>query len=413
MIALRYFISNKREKFISVVSVISFLGITLGVATLIIVMSVMNGFHVELVRNIVGINGDIYVYNRNIDKKITNYNNIHNMLLSNNCIESVTPTILENTFVIGNRANTGAVIRGLDIENIANKKVILSNVTAGSFSNYTGNDSVAVGIGLARLLGVSVGSHIKLLVPKAISTVFGSMPRAKNFEVVAVFSSGLYEYDSQTILMPLNAVRQLFSFDREYINLLEIKIYDSEYAPEISRILSNKLNMLGLNLYLTDWTKEHKQFLDALDLERTTMFFILMLIILIASFNISSILFMIVKDKIRDIAMLRKIGASNTQIILIFIFNGMLVSIIGILFGIILGCLFSYNIQNIKSLLEYVAGIKIFEPAIYFLYRLPSVLRIKDVATIASSTAILSFVASIYPAYRAVKLRPIDLVRYE
>ncbi|MDN3031315.1 lipoprotein-releasing ABC transporter permease subunit [Rickettsia endosymbiont of Culicoides newsteadi] len=406
-VAARYFRAKKNEKFVSIISGFSLIGVTIGVAALIVVMSVMNGFHYELTKNIIGLNGDISI--TPLSRFIANYDEINKKLLSKNYIKHISPSVVGQALALGNRANSGAVIKGIDLSELKYKNQILQNVNTGDFADFSGKDVVAIGNELAYNLGIQAGDKIKLISPNSISTAFGSMPRSKEFMVVATFTSGAYDYDAATILMPLIAAQNFLSFG-EVINLIEVITIEPSnagiYAWEIQNILGSKLRVIS-------WQKSHLQFLNALAVERVAMFTILSLIIMVAAFNIVSSLFMLVKDKTSDIAVLRTIGASTRQIMLIFICNGMFIGVPGTVLGIILGTSFAYNIQSIKNILEKITGTKIFEAAIYYLYSLPSKVKMEDITLVASISIVLCFCATIYPAYKAAKLNPVDALRYE
>ena len=406
LIALRYFKAKKNERFVSIISGVSLAGIAIGVAALIIVMSVMNGFHIELTNNIVGLNGDITI--TAYDKIIKDHEDVIKKLTNYKFVKKVIPLVSGQAMVLGDGANSGAIIKGIDIVDLKHKGEIIQNTLEGSFIEYSGTNVVAVGSGLARNLGIEAGSKVKMIAPNLLSTAFGSMPRSKDFTVVAIFNSGLYDYDAATILMPLAAAQKFLSCDNG-VNLLEIHVDNQEEASNYSKLLQKDF----LSLNVRSWMHDNKQFLSALAVERTAMFTILSLIILVAAFNIVSSLFMLVKDKTKDVAILKTIGASFRQIMLIFMLNGLFVGVIGTISGVTIGLLFSYNIENIRKFLEQISGTTIFDPAIYFLYSLPSTVRLEDVVIIATIAILLSLVATIYPAYRGAVLNPVEALRYE
>ena len=407
MVSLRYFSAKKNEKFVSIISGISLAGIMIGVAALIIVMSVMNGFHIELTSNIIGLNGDISV--TPMGKVIENYDELIQKTRNHKFVKKVTPLVVGQALALGAGTNSGVIIKGINAVDLKTKGEILGNVLEGSFSDYDGANVVAVGSELARVLGISAGSKVKLIAPSLLPTAFGSMPRAKDFTVVAIFTSGRYDYDAAVMLMPV-AAAQIFLSMGQGINLLEINTDNQEKAKQYAQTLQKEF---GFSVQAKSWMQDNQQFLSALEVERVAMFVILSLIILVAAFNIVSSLFMVVKDKTKDIAILKTIGASTKQIMLIFIFNGMMIGAIGTFLGVMFGLLFSYNIENIRQFLEKLSGARIFDPAIYFLYSLPSVVRISDVVSITSIALVLSFLATIYPAYKASALSPIEAMRYE
>ncbi len=407
-IAFRYFRAKKNEKFVSIISAFSLVGVMIGVAALIVVMSVMNGFHIELTKNIIGLNGDI-VINRQ-GGSIDNYEEIKAKLLKQDYVKHVTFIAYGQALALGKSNNSGVLVKGMKLKDLSVRNEIFKNVNFGSFDNFHGKNVIALGEQLASNLGVTVGDKIRLISPNnSVSTTFGSMPRSKEFKVIAIFNSGMYDYDLTTILMPLTAAQNFLSLGND-INLIEINSLD----PDKALTYSHKIQLLlGPTLYVFNWQTLNSQFLSALAVERTAMFTILSLIITVAAFNIISSLFMLVKDKTSDIAILRTMGASTKQIMLIFIYNGMFIGLLGTTLGVILGVTFSYNIQTIKSYLERITGTKIFEAAIYFLYSLPSKVRAEDIILITSLSIILCFLATIYPSYRASKLNPVDALRYE
>ncbi len=407
IMALRYFSAKKNEKFVSVISFISLVGITIGVAALIIVMSIMNGFHTKLTSNMIGLNGDIKI--TSMAGRIDNHTDILEGLNKKPYIKNTVPMVVGQALALGARANGGAIIKGIDLKHLKNKGEIMKNIFGGSFADYHGHDAVAVGSELALSLGLYPGTKVKLISPNLLSTAFGSMPRSKTFRVVAIFNSGMYDYDAATMLMPLEAA-QTFLDVKGSINLIELHIDKPEKADEYSFQIENEYQD---KLLAKSWLQENKQFLGALQVERTAMFMILSLIIMVAAFNIIASLFMLVKDKTKDIAILKTIGASNRQITCAFMLSGMIIGVIGTFFGVLLGLLFSYNIENIRKMLEKISGTTLFDPAIYFFYSLPSEVDINDVIWVASMALLMSFLATIYPSRRAAKLNPVEAMRYE
>jgi lipoprotein-releasing system permease protein len=408
-VAIKYFKAKKNERIVSVVSAFSFLGVMLGVAALIVVMSVMHGFHIELTKNIIGLNGDINISSVFRSVSTEEYEKIKQTLGNQKYIKHYSPNVVGQALALGTKTNSGVIVRGIDLADLKYKEEILSHVIYGDFANFFGKDAIAIGSELSYSLGVKLGDKLKLISPTAVSTAFGSIPRSKEFKVVAVFASGMYDYDSATVLMPMKAA-QVFLSMGDTINLIEVRTT----APDKALLYSNQLQtLLGEEYRTRSWQQSNAQFLNALAVERVAMFTILSLIILVAAFNIISSLFMLVKDKTKDIAILRTIGATQRQIMLIFMINGMFIGLIGTVLGVLLGAGFAYNIDTIRLCLEKLVGFKIFEAALYFLYALPSKLQIEDVCLVAFVSIALCFCSTIYPSYRASRLNPVEAMRYE
>ncbi len=406
-IAFRYFKAKKNEKFVSFISFVSLIGIMIGVAALIVVMSVMNGFHRELTKNIIGINGDITIISEN--EHINNYSEIQKQLSKLDYISNITPSIYAQSLARGNRSDTGVIVKAFNLEDLKHKKEISENIIFGNIEDFIGKNPIMIGSELAYILGVKLGNIVKLISANTINTAFGTMPRSKDFTVIAIFNSGKYDYDSMTVIMPLSSAQTFFSLG-DNINIMEI--YTENY-DKADIFASNIQKILGSVYKVNSWKKTNMQLLSALAVERVAMLVILTLIIIVAAFNIVSTLFMLVKDKSRDIAILKTIGAKQSQIMMLFIYNGMIVGFLGTFMGASLGTIIAYNISSIKNFLEQISGVKIFEAAVYFLYNLPSDVQVNDVIWTCLISLILCFIATIYPSYKASRLNPVELLRYE
>ncbi len=406
-IALRYFWAKKNEKFVSIISIISLLGIAIGVSALIVVMSVINGFRMELINNVIGLNGDITIHP--IGRVIYDHQEILAELRSEDFVNKVSPIVMGEAIASTAKGHNAVVVKGIDITDLKHKQNILNNVLSGNFSDYDGLHSIAIGSTLAENIGVMAGSKVKLISPNTISTIFGSMPRAKIFKVAAIFTSGLYDYDAVTVLMPKIAAQNFFAMGDD-VNLIEVKIHDQTLTDKNAKYLQR---ILKYPVLVESWLDNNKHFLSALDVERVVMFLILTLIILVAAFNIISGLFMLVKDKTHDIAILKTMGASVKQIMFIFILSGFFIGFIGTFLGVFFGLLITYNIDNLRLFLEKFASLELFNPAIYFLYHLPYIINISDIIFIAIFSLVLSILVTIYPSYRAAKLNPVEAMRYE
>ena len=407
MIAFRYLRARRQEGFISVIAWFSLLGITLGVATLIIVMAVMNGFRQELLARILGLNGHLSVYAN--EGQLTNYNTLVVNLKTVEGVVRVTPMIEGQVMVTANKASTGAVVRGLRPQDIIKREIIAKNIKSGSLKNLQGQDTVLIGLRMAAKLGVNVGDRITLISPKGAVTAFGTMPRLKAYRVAATFDIGMFEYDSGFIFMPLIAAQRYFKLNDAVTNL-ELFTSDPDLAPE----LANKI-LLSLKgkVRVHDWQHANASFFNAIQVERNVMFLILTLIILVAAFNIISSMIMLVKDKGRDIAILRTMGATRGMIMRIFFLAGASIGTIGTLAGFALGLSFADNIETIRQWLQGLTGTELFAAEIYFLSKLPAVVDPGEVIAVVIMGLALSLAATIYPSWRAAHTDPADALRYE
>ncbi|MFC1659028.1 lipoprotein-releasing ABC transporter permease subunit [Pseudomonadota bacterium] len=401
--------SKRKEGFISVIAVFSFVGIMLGVATLIIVMSVMNGFRSELIERMLGMNAHMTIYNRsgkifNYDEEILKIQKIKDIEHANVFVEG---QVMASTKVNA----TGAIVKGIKKEDLVKKALVMDNLT-GSLDEFSNNNVIVIGMGLARALNINIGSNVKLIAPETNNTMIGAIPRMKTYKVVGFFESGMYEYDNTTIFMPLKAAQVHFKY-RDSVSGIEVMANDVENIEDVSYRLWKIYEDQSEDFKIIDWKQANASFIGALKVERNVMFIILTLIILVAAFNIISSLIMLVNDKSKNIALLRTMGATKSSVMRIFFICGSMIGILGTLFGVLLGVSFATNIQAIKKFLENITGVNLFDPTIYFLSNLPSEIFLTDVILVVSMSIGLSFLATIYPSYKATKQNPAEVLRYE
>ena len=406
MLAWRYLRSRKAEGFVSVIAGFSFLGIMLGVATLIIVMSVMNGFRAELVDRILGLNGHISVYSTGTS--LVNYGPIAYDISQIDGVVSAAPVIERQALVSYNNNATGAVIRGMTGNDIRRKDVLYSGIIQGDLNDFIGNN-IAIGVELAKRLGVKKGSTLTLVSPQFKSGPFGSIPRSKRYTVSIIFDVGMYEYNKGFIFMPLSEAQRFFSKNGS-VDYIELR---TENAEDLTGLKARLFQSLPQGLRVNDWRQSNGSFYNALQVERNVMFLILTLIILVAAFNIISSMIMLVKDKARDIAIMRTYGAGAGSVLRVFFLTGASIGIIGTLAGAGLGISFALNIETIRQFLESLTGTELFAAEIYFLSQLPAVLDWGEIATVIGMALLPSLGATLYPAWRASRLEPVEVLRYE
>lgn len=407
MIAFRYLRAKRREGFISVIAGFSFVGITLGVATLIVVMSVMNGFRVEITKKILGLSGHITVsgYERQLD----NYDAIIKKLHDIEGVVTTSAVIDGQAMAVSGETTSGVMVKGITLSDIQKRPLIADHIISGAILRFQGNNNIMIGKQLAGNLGVGVGDEITLISPQGRATAIGTMPRMKRYSIIAIFEAGMYEYDSSGIFMPLEAAQVFFKFPGS-VSGIEVMVKDPDKSSQMAQVIFTKLG----ELYpVRDWQLINASLFNALKVERTVMFLILTLIVFIAAFNIISSLIMLVNDKGRDIAILRTMGASRISIMKIFFLCGSAIGITGTLTGFMLGISFALNIESIKQVLEKMLGTRLFDPVIYFLSELPADVRADDVMKAVFVGLFFSFVATIYPAWKASHQDPAEGLRYE
>ncbi len=408
MVAGRYLRAKRKEGFISVISGFAFTGIALGVATLIIVMSVMNGFRQELLGRILGINGHIGIM-APAGYPFNNYREAVRELGELEHVKLVIPMIEGQLLVTAGKAAEGAMVRGLRAEDIERKTVLREAFKNVDMRDFAG-DNVVLGIRLATKMGLVPGDKITLISPNGKVTAFGTVPRMKSYQVIGTFEAGMYEYDANFIFMPLETAQTYFGVAGA-VTQIDVTLDDEKTLMPARRSIERSVS--GSGAYVYDWKQTNAAFFNAIDVERNVMFIILTLIILVAAFNIITGLIMLVKDKGRDIAVLRTMGAGKGMIMRIFFMDGAFIGVVGTAIGLALGLLFCRNIEAIRRGLEALVGRDLFSAEIYFLSKLPAKVDVAEVTTVVVISLLLSFLATLYPAYRAAKMDPVEALRYE
>ena len=408
MIAFRYIKSRRVEGFISISAWFSLIGIMLGVATLIVVMSVMNGFRTELVDRILGINGHLVVYNKN-EPYISNYNQIINKISDINNVIAVTPHLEGQALAKSKSTVSGVIIRGVNWSDLAAKKLLWKSLSQLTIDNYKNNENIIIGYRLAQRLNVNVGDFVSLISPSGMETALGILPIIQSFKIGGFFDLGMYEYDNNFIFIPWKKA-EVFLSTNNIAHGIEIFLKDQKFTSLVS---SDVKNRLGNELIVIDWKKRNSAFMSALAVEKNVMFIILSLIILVAAFNIISSMIMLVQTKKSDIALMRTMGASKYVIIRIFVLTGSIIGMLGTFTGTILGIVISSNIEAIRNFLTNILGSELFSAEIYFLSKLPSNININEVIMVIFVSIFLTLLASIFPAWKASRISPAEALRYE
>mgnify|MGYP000543855005 CR=1 FL=1 len=407
MLALRYLRARRREGFISVIAGFSFIGIMLGVATLIIVMSVMNGFRKELFDKILGLNGHVIV--RPLARPFTDFDDASRRLLEVQGVTHAIPLIEGQVLILSPATSTGAIVRGMREKDLKSLETVSNTIYFGTLDGFDDGGGIVIGSRLANALNVMVGGEITLVAPRGASTPFGTAPRQKRYRVAAIFEIGMSEYDSSIAFISLSEAQRFFNLEAQ-ASVLEVMVADPD---RIERLRPALQQAAGVDMILNDWRQRNATFYNTLKIERNVMFMILTLIVLVAALNIISGMIMLVKDKGRDIAILRTMGASSGAIMRVFFVTGASIGVVGTLAGFLLGVLVCVNIESIRQFVSYLTDTQLFSPDVYFLSKLPAELDWGEVAAVVIMALSLSVLATLYPSWRAARLDPVEALRYE
>jgi lipoprotein-releasing system permease protein len=407
MLSLRYLRARRKEGFISVIAGFSFLGIVLGVATLIIVMAVMNGFRGELLDKILGLNGHLLI--QPLEKPLNDWEEVAGRIAAVKGIKLAAP-IVEGQALASSPFNAGGVlVRGIRLKDLEGLPSVINNIKQGSLGGFDDSQSVAIGRRLADQLSLRAGDNITLVAPRGAVTPMGTTPRIKVYKIAAVFEVGMSEYDGAMVFMPLKEAQAYFNRAGD---VTAIEVYTDD-PDKVAQYRKDVQEAAKRPIFIIDWRQRNATFFNALQVERNVMFLILTLIVLVAALNIVSGLIMLVKDKGQDIAILRTMGATQGAIMRVFLITGAAIGVVGTLFGLLLGVVVCLNIESIRQFLSWMTSTELFSPELYFLSHLPADMDTGETVAVVLMALVLSLLATLYPSWRAARLDPVEALRYE
>jgi lipoprotein-releasing system permease protein len=407
MLSLRYLRARRKEGFISVIAGFSFLGIMLGVATLIIVMAVMNGFRQELLSKILGLNGHLLI--QPLESPLTDFAAVADRVSKVDGIYLAAPLVEGQALASSPFNASGVVVRGMRGADLAKLGQIAKNIKQGSLDGFDDGQGIAIGSRLAEQLSVRAGDNLTLVAPRGAVTPMGTTPRIKAYKIAAVFEIGMSEYDSAFVFMPLTEAQAYFNRAGD-VTAIEIYTNDPDHIDSFRKPVTDAA---ARPIYMVDWRQRNATFFNALQVERNVMFLILTLIVLVATLNIVSGLIMLVKDKGSDIAILRTMGATQGAIMRVFLITGASIGVVGTVTGFLLGTVVCWNIEEIRRFLSWLTNTELFSPELYFLSQLPAHMNVKETSAVVVMALGLSLLATLYPSWRAARLDPVEALRYE
>jgi lipoprotein-releasing system permease protein len=407
MLSLRYLRSRRREGFISVIAGFSFLGIMLGVATLIIVMAVMNGFRQELLDKILGLNGHLLV--QPLEKPLTDWEEVADRIAKVPGVRLAAPIVEGQALASSPFHSGGVLVRGIRSADLMKLTSIANNIKQGTFEGFDSGQGLGIGRRLADQLSVRAGDNVTLVAPRGAVTPMGTTPRIKTYKVAAVFEIGMSEYDSAIVFMPMPEAQLYFNRAGD-VTAIEVYTDNPDRIDSFRRLVAAAANR---PVFMIDWRQRNATFFNALQVERNVMFLILTLIILVAALNIISGLIMLVKDKGHDIAILRTMGATQGAILRIFLITGASIGVVGTIAGFLLGLVVCQNVESIRQFLSWMTRTELFSPELYFLSRLPAQMDTGETTAVVVMALTLSLLATFYPSWRAARLDPVEALRYE